>query len=68
LVLVSVNPIGNIFVFSLGQPLSLGPQSLANLYENEKGFEQKNPKNSFCFKLIEIFTLTEPHVVVVNKK
>jgi hypothetical protein len=45
------------FEFGL-EPLSLGPQILAKLYENKKGFEKKIPKNSFCFKLSEIFTLT----------
>jgi hypothetical protein len=39
--------------------LSLGSQRLANLYENAKNFEKKNPKFSFCFKLPEIFTLSE---------
>jgi hypothetical protein len=31
-----------------------------------RGFEKKNPKNSFCFKLLEIFTLTESYVVVIT--
>jgi hypothetical protein len=48
--------------------LSKDLQKLANLYENLKGFEKKNPKNSFCFKLPEIFTLTESNVVVVSEK
>jgi hypothetical protein len=48
--------------------MSLGSQRIANLYENAKVFEKKIPKNSFCFKLPEIFTLTESNVVDVNEK
>jgi hypothetical protein len=48
--------------------LSLGPRKLTNLYENVKGFDKKNPKNCFIFKLSEIITFTKPHVVVFSKK
>jgi hypothetical protein len=51
-VLVPVNLIRNIFELGFGS----------------LGFAKKNPKNSFCFILTEIFILTELHVVVVNKK
>jgi hypothetical protein len=36
--------------------------------ENDKCFEKKIPKISFCFKLSEIHTLTKSYVFVVNKK
>jgi hypothetical protein len=30
--------------------------------------KKKNPENSFCFKISEVFSLTESYVVVVNEK
>jgi hypothetical protein len=53
--------------------LSHGPRRLAKLYEKANVFGKKNPiafncLRLNCFKLSEIFALTEPNVVFVNKK